>query len=231
MKNIVRVIISCLLFPLSLRGQGNAVRIGLSIPYAIKFGIINRSGSHYSPIGSTGLNLSCRIDGQGDRTLSWQQHIGLAYDKLSYKVEDGNFLQAEQYNLAVESEVLFPTAKSTVQLSVGIGIYYAFDVVAVSHSNSNSTGNFYSNIDSFGNVLSDNSRNTLPFISIGMFYQLNSKCQLGVRVRQMLRDAFNAQTTITYYIDRQPKSIVLSYQPTLLEVGFTYFFFRRLNEN
>ncbi len=218
------LIIGLLLLPAVVSAQDrDRFQYGVTVLSGLKHGFTEHPASKYSPLYNIGTYATARINGADEGAFSWQQHLGGMYDRISYKVQSGDYIEAELYRFLLEPEVLLPTRNDKLQLSVSIGAYYTFFTGAISRSGTASSGNFYSDVDSFGTLLETGSNALIPFVSAGLVYQPNSRCQVGCKIRQLLRNHFEDGLTATYYINHDPHTLALSYQPTFLELSFTYF--------
>ncbi len=217
------VLLIPLLTTINASGQDARFQYGLTVPLAMKLNLAAGSGSRRSVFGAGGMLATVRINGDDEHAFRWQQHLGVVYDQITYKVQSGDYLLAGLYNLVSEAEVLLPTRKPQLHLSVGLGIYYTFFIDAALSSNTRSAGSFYANVDSLGTTLEDNNRALMPFVSAGIVYQFGGRWQGGIKVRQMLRNGFEPDAFTTYYIGSQPMQLALSYQPTYVEASVTWF--------
>jgi hypothetical protein len=221
---LYRLFAILVLLPHLASGQSSRFELGLSVPFGIKFGIAGHAGSRYSMFAITGFSLASRVKGTEEGSMIWQQHVGLVYDRLSYKANSGDYIDAELYSLLVEPEVLVPVRNERLTFSIGIGAYITLDAVAVSHTNTQSLGAFYADIDSISMVLNEKSRKILPFVSAGICYRFNRRYHLSGKVKQSMRNYFEPATELNYSTLGRMSKLEVSYQPTIFELGVALFF-------
>lgn len=204
--------------------QSKRYEIGIATSFIFKINTIQHTNIRSSPFSTIGLDMAFKINGYDENSVSFLQLAGFYYDRVSYPVEPGNKIITENYFVNINPSILLPSKWNNIKYNIGIGALWYLDRSLVIKSDEQSIGSFSANLDSAVEILTLKSRNVIPFISVGIMWEINNHFKTQISVRQDLLDHFQPNTDLTYYKNREPKQLNINYRPANFTLSFLYFF-------
>lgn len=207
-------------FPFYCFGQ-NKFEFGLVSSAQIKINTLGKNYGKNSVFGTIGAGFFFKIN-NADNTFSYIQSLGINYDKITYHVDKGNKIQIENLLIDINPSVTLTSKWDNISYILGFGGVIVVDNVIGFSTNSHSTGNFYSNVDSMGAILTENNRNLIPYITLGLSYKIHPYFNFQIFANQFVLDYYMNNTMVSYTKDQTLHEIDVRYQP--LGIGIRILF-------
>ncbi len=205
-------------------GQAPVLEAGFSAPIFLKVNTTPDPKAKSSVLGATGIDFVLQVNGADENTMSFVQTIGITDDKRSFRTEPGSEIRTGLYFLNINPSVLIRSKWDNIKYSIGIGALVNIGQAVETSTSTNSTGTFYSSVDSATKQVADNSRGVIPFISLGVTWNIRKHLRAQLLVEPTLINFYEPDAKITYNINYVVKDIPLSYQPVYFGVRVFYFF-------
>ena len=215
------VFVFALMRSLSSYGQDNKYDIGITVPCYIKTNVWGSSQVTQSMFGLTGLDAVLKIYGHTENSMSFIQSIGINTEKIVYKVAPGSKIYIDNAYLKINPSVTIPGKWKNIQYSLGIGVLWIMDNNTGAENSSN--GVFYADVDSISHTLSYNSRKIIPFIALGLCYDITHRIKLQFSIEQTFLKYYEPNTEINYRINGIQNVMVINYEPTYIGVKCFYY--------
>ncbi len=211
-------------FPLLCSGQSSVFEPAIAIPLFLKVNGDLNSHAKSSMLGATGIEAAIKVNGTGESAMSFLQIIGLLDDKRSFQTEPGSEISTGLFFLDVNPNVLIRTKWDDLKFSIGIGALINVGQSIESSTSTQSSGTYYVKEDSIDQVINNNSRGIIPYLSLGAVYTIRKHLKAQALLQPTLVNFYDPDTKITYNINYSLKNFPLSYQPVYFGVRLFYFF-------
>jgi len=237
-----KVIVWCCvlqLFCLHALSAHNKVSFGAGFSYGLKTNKLAHPKSTIALPSKIALFGSMKVEGDEYSQMGFVLNAGFALDNIQFKLyhfqadkeTDFGAMQLNRFSFLLNPEVMFKTRLSKLQLLAGVGLDINFASTASEGSGSTSRGgangnNYYLtlDLDTLEQLIKTRTRNILPFVNMGVVYQLLPQCTLKLSINQQLMNLFERKTLLHYQVNQVPQTTTLNYTPLTLSICAAYYF-------
>ncbi len=224
-KNRVKAIFcAAALLPMICFGQASKLEVAVAIPLFLKVNEDINSQAKSSLLGATGIDLAIKVNGADENAMSFLQIIGLVDDIRSFETEPGSRIKTGLFFININPSVLVKTRWDNLKFSIGMGGLINIGESLESSTTTQSSGRYYTSIDSIEQVFKNNSRGLIPYISLGVMWNIRKHLKAQLLVEPTLLNFYEPDTKITYTINYSLRNFALSYQPVYFGIRLFYFF-------
>jgi len=203
----------------------NLFEVGVGLPLYLKVNTDFGNKLNNNPIGSTGLDATIKINGRTETSISFQQILGITYDRIYFRPEEGTTLFTERLLFNINPSVMIPSKWQNMKYNIGLGVLLNLGESVSTSTNSSATVGVFNGVDSIQKQLLENSASIIPFITIGAVWEIKKHIRVQVSAEQTLLNFYRHGAEITYQQGYyQYVTIPVSYQPLYLGVRLFYFF-------
>lgn len=174
--------------------------VGAAVPVFLKINAGVGSQGKNAMNAATGIYLALQMKGVDERAMSFLQMIGITDDKRSFQPEAGTKITTGLFFLNVNPTILIPSKWDNIKYNVGVGALINLGQSVEFSTSTQSSGTLYTSDDSVGRKIAEYSRNIIPFISLGVTWE----------IKKHFRAQFLAEPTLLNFY--QPDSKINQYQ-------------------
>ena len=202
--------------------QSGAVRFLLFGTGSIKYPIVGIGSRNYNLFGSAGVGVGLEVTGSNESALSVLPKLSILRENTGYHQVSSAKYVLESINLVLNPELLIPTRNERLGLTAGIGVDWMADLVVAEYHDQSSSKT--SGQEAVWDTIEAARRPLIPFVSLGIRYQLHRGLHVQAFLRQDMYNAFPDNTVVTFGKDNEPLTVNLSHQPTRLGLNLMYVF-------
>lgn len=166
------------------------------------------------------------MNGAEETDMSFMINTGITDDIRKYSPSVNTKIRNSLYFFNINPTVVIPSKWQHIQFCVGIGTLVRLGQDVVFSWSASSTGRGTS-IDSMNNLLNDNARSIIPYVSFGVADDITNHLKLEFTIQPTLLNFYEPGTDMNFYYATAnsygSKLLQLNYQPVY--VGFRLFYF------
>lgn len=222
------LLILCLAIPTLCTAQGHTIDFGLSTPLFFRPSLQHEiTEGHLHLFGVMGIDGVLRVKGTEENDMSFVMNVGISDDMRKYNAGYSMRVSNNLYFVNINPSVMVPSKWPNIQFCMGIGTLVRLGQgVVYSWSATSMAGG--TSLDSMDNLLTDNARNIIPYISLGLSDHISKHFRLELTIQPTLLNFYEPGTSIdfTYTTGNSSGSTLfdLNYQPVYVGVRLFYFF-------
>ncbi|MGN6568323.1 MAG: hypothetical protein ACTHJ0_10245 [Flavipsychrobacter sp.] len=184
--------------------------------------------------GAVGFNGVVHVHGTEENDMSFVLNAGVMDDIRKFNVTFQDKVKSSLYFININPSVLIPSRWPQLQFCLGIGaLVQVGQKVSFSWGKSYQGAGYVTSTDSIANYLSTKSRNIMPYISLGMAWDIRQRVKAELTIQPTLLNLYDPGTDVSVAYNTGylygTTSFRFNYQPVY--VGFKFYYFFKRNGN